>query len=114
MTLEERIAKVRDLIAQRDEIDRQIAECLGDAALSVRPVRAPKAARGTGRRPYTRKPTDSAMAQDAARRHPATEQIEELLIEGLTTAAIMEQVEVSAPTVGVIRARLRKEGRLVE
>jgi len=67
------------------------------------------------KRPYKRRqPIDSEVAQDAARRHPATEQIEDMLIDGLTTAAIMEKVEVSAPTVGVIRARLRKEGRLVE
>jgi len=52
--------------------------------------------------------------QDAPvrRQHPATAQIEELLIQGLTTPAIMEKVEVSPPTIGVIRARLRKEGRL--
>ena len=55
---------------------------------------------------------DSDLMQEAARRHPATQQIEDMLIEGMTAAAIMEQVEVSPPTIGVIRSRLRKEGRL--
>jgi len=46
MNLEEKIAKVRALIAQRDEIDHQIAECLGDAALSVRPPKVARMAAG--------------------------------------------------------------------
>ncbi len=45
-------------------------------------------------------------------RHPETEKIEQLLIEGAGVAQILEQVEVSAPTVYVIRARLRKEGKI--
>jgi hypothetical protein len=48
----------------------------------------------------------------ARRQHPETARIEQLLIEGKTTPEIMEKVKVSPPTVGVIRARLKKEGKL--
>lgn len=46
------------------------------------------------------------------RQHPDTAKIEQLLIEGLTTLQIIEKVKVSAPTIGIIRARLRKEGKI--
>ena len=83
MTLEERIGKIRSLITQRDDIDRQIAECLGDVALSVRAPRGPKTkSAGIQRRPYKRKLLDSEVAQEAVRRHPATAEIEQMLIDG--------------------------------
>jgi hypothetical protein len=79
-----------------------------------RPHSQPTAKRGRRPKelPHHKAKTDSEVMQQAAHRHPATQQIEDMLIDGMTTSAIMEQVEVSAPTVGVIRARLKNDGRL--
>ncbi len=46
------------------------------------------------------------------RRHPDSEKIEQMLIAGSGVAEILEAITVSAPTVYVIRARLRKEGKI--
>jgi hypothetical protein len=40
------------------------------------------------------------------------DEIEERLISGESVAVIVEKVDVSAPTVYVIRSRLKKEGKL--
>jgi hypothetical protein len=74
----------------------------------------PKPDKGAKRAYKRKKVLDSEVMQEAARRHPATEQIEDMLIGGATVPEIMEKVDVSAPTVYVIKARLRREGRLVE
>jgi transposase len=46
------------------------------------------------------------------KRHPKTQEIEKALIAGDAVPAILEKIEVSAPTVYVIKNRLRKEGKL--
>jgi hypothetical protein len=92
----------------------QAATEAGDIQTVKRPGTRPAKRKGERRKYEKRTPVDSDLMREAARRHPATQQIEDLLIEGATTAAIMEQIEVSAPTIGVIRARLRSEGRLNE
>lgn len=48
----------------------------------------------------------------AKKQHPETENIEKMLIEGATVPAIIEKIEVSPPTVYVIKNRLKREGKL--
>lgn len=69
--------------------------------------------KGKGLHPMNKEPRlDSELMQHAARQHPHTKAIEDMLIEGMGVPAIMEKVEVSAPTIYVIKSRLKKEGRL--
>jgi DNA-binding CsgD family transcriptional regulator len=75
--------------------------------------RGPKPGKKGKRGPYGKK-LDSAVMQDAARRHPMTAEIERMLIEGKAVAEIAEACEASKPTVYVIKTRLRQEGRLLE
>lgn len=48
----------------------------------------------------------------AKKQHPETERIEKMLIEGATVPAIIEKIDVSPPTVYVIKNRLKKEGKI--
>jgi hypothetical protein len=68
---------------------------------------------------YNKKRTEKELADEADQRHggrrldPGVKtQIEGMPIEGLSVAAILEKVEVSAPTVYVIKTRLQHDGRL--
>jgi hypothetical protein len=78
---------------------------------SVKPVRK------TGKRGPNK--TDMSTVEEAGKRgyhrlDPAiTQDVEDRLLAGENVATIVESVEVSAPTVYVIKARLKKEGRLV-
>lgn len=45
-------------------------------------------------------------------RHPETERIEQLLIDGKSVQEVLAEVKVSAPTVYVIKTRLRQEGKI--
>ena len=82
MTLEERIAQFRALITQRDEIDRQIAELLGDAALQV-PTKQRKWHKANKKgRDLQQEIEQHHSARAAVRQHPETARIEEMLIAG--------------------------------
>lgn len=84
---------------------------------------APKviiASTGVGRGKYKRRTpekktkVDTEISEHYAHkgRHPKTEEIEKMLIAGSSVAEIIEKIEVSDPTVYLIRARLRKEMRM--
>jgi hypothetical protein len=115
MTYEIRILKDGAELGSREvSADEVVALILGGATpASASVARTPRKGTTpkTASSKYAKK-TDSELMEHASRQHPATAEVEQMLIEGLTTAAIMEKVEISAPTVSVIRARLRKEGRL--
>src|SRR5947209_3530794 len=100
MTLDEKIAQVRALISQRDDIDQQIAALLGGAAAQASVARKGKGKRG---RPYGKHKTETEEIEAAASRtrlDPAIVQdVEDRLMAGETVAAIHEKVDVSAPTI---------------
>ena len=114
MKLDEKIEQIRALLVQRDEVDQKIAALLGDAALSVQPTK------GERQRKWHKANKGGKSLQDeiekhhvaAPRRHPETDSIEELLITGASVPEVLEKVQVSAPTVYVIKARLKKEGKI--
>lgn len=112
MTIDDKIAQVRTLIAQRDEIDRQLAELIGNTASPVPATKKPKGRRGPNK---TQKDLADEVDQRVSRSRidPAiTQDVEDRLIAGESVAAIHEKVDVSAPTIYVIKNRLRKDGRL--
>ncbi len=70
----------------------------------------------TGKRgPYK---TDKSAVEDAGKRAyrrldpEITQEVEERLVAGENVATIVENVDVTAPTVYVIKARVKKERRL--
>jgi DNA invertase Pin-like site-specific DNA recombinase len=83
------------------------------------PANSPDKAK-SGRRPTNKDAIGNdkwqALESEApSRRRLAPEkkqQIENLLIEGIPVADIVAQMKVSNPTIYVIKARLKKEGRL--
>jgi hypothetical protein len=119
MTYEIRITKDgRELATREVDADAVVALLTGGGnSPSDEKVTAPRKKATAAKKPrgkYAKKETDSDLMEHASRQHPATAEVEQLLIEGLTTAAIIEKVDISAPTVSVIRTRLRREGKLVE
>lgn len=78
------------------------------------PTPPPIARNKKGGRPKGHNKTESEQMADAAPRakHPETDKIQEMLLSGAKVPEILEKIDVSAPTVYVIRARLRKEGKL--
>src|SRR5580698_3493767 len=114
MSLDEKLNRIRTLIAQRDEIDRELEGIIGhygsqskatsdSGGNAVRKRRGPK---------VSSKKVDSDLMQEVSRRHPATDEIEQMMIEGATVAEVLEKVEVSSPTVYLIKARLKRDGKL--
>src|SRR5437762_9332556 len=112
MRLDDKISQIRTLIAQRDDIDRQIAELLGDEDLSVPPNKKSKGKRDPNK---TEKDLADEVDQRVGRSRidpTITKEVEDRLIAGESVAAIHENVDVSAPTIYVIKKRLQKEGKL--
>jgi hypothetical protein len=110
MSLEDKLSQLRSLLAQRDEIDSQIEAIIGHNAPKQVETRQRKWNKANKK---GRKLQEQIEGEQPIKgRHPATEQIEGLLIDGLSVPAILEKVEVSAPTVYVIRNRLKREGKL--
>ncbi|MBS4082941.1 MAG: hypothetical protein KGZ73_05270 [Rhizobiales bacterium] len=111
MSLEEKIAEVRALISQRDEIDRKIAELLGGTTLKVAPQsRQRKWHKADSKGKELKNEIDQFHQRKG---HKDTEQIERLLIEGKTVGEVVQLVEVSAPTVYIIKARLKRDGKIL-
>lgn len=136
MNLDDRITKLKELFAQREEIDRQIAECMGIGPTveeaSVR--RKGKPGKRIAGNPCKLCGRVAVHASDCPRfdkvkkgkeitqeierfhagkkQHPETGRIEQLLVEGKSVTEVLESVQVSSPTVYVIKARLKAEGRL--
>lgn len=115
MTLEERIEKLRDLIAQRDEIDRQIEETMGERPNVKMLKKIVKVAKDKQYRPQSKASKDLGdeiegfhKAKDGGR----TEKIEKMIIAGKSVAEIVEAVDVSGQTVYNIKNRLKKQNRL--
>jgi hypothetical protein len=109
MTLQEKIEQLQTLLAKREEIDRQIDEMLGGtvptvSAKKVRKVRQATQA-GSGLQ-------SEVSVHHAKRQHPETPRIEELLMAGEGVPSILEKVDVSPPTVYLIKTRLKQEGGL--
>jgi hypothetical protein len=50
--------------------------------------------------------------QNGRQPHPDKERVEKMLIAGESVASILEKVDMSAPTIYVIKSRLKKEGKL--
>jgi hypothetical protein len=50
--------------------------------------------------------------QSGRQPHPGKERVEKMLIAGDSVAAILEKLDMSAPTIYVIKSRLKKEGNL--
>jgi hypothetical protein len=103
------ITKDAEVVAERDiSADEVIAILAKFTTAEVASERGPST---LPRRGLAAK-DDRSLRPAGVRRHPLTEKIEELLIEGRSVAEITEQCEASAPTIYTIKARLKKEGRL--
>jgi hypothetical protein len=118
MTYYLRITRDEEIIANLEVSADQAIDLLA-ASVGSPPANSPDKAK-SGRRP-TKKDAignDKWQALDSeapSRRRLAPEkkqQIENLLIEGIPVADIVVQMKVSNPTIYVIKARLKKEGRL--
>jgi hypothetical protein len=76
-----------------------------------------KTARKAGKRGPNK--TDKSSVEDAGKRGyrrldpEITREVEDRLLAGEKVAIIVENIDVTAPVVYVIKARLKKEGRLV-
>jgi hypothetical protein len=92
MTLNDRIAQFRTLISQRDDIDRQIAELLGDAALSVPATREPRQKRSKGAKKAPKQKQPRKMGK-------TRERVIELRLKGLNPRLIAEKIGLSESAV---------------
>lgn len=110
MNMDERIARFRELLVQLDDVNAQIAELFGSsAAVKVKGAKQKKWHKANKK---GEKVQNEIADHYKKRQHPETARIEQMLIEGASVPEINEKVDVSPPTIYVIKARLKKEGKL--
>ena len=118
MTYYLRIARDEDVIAEFEVSADRAIDLL---AASVGPASVDTDAKAKPERQRTKKESagndkwQALEAETPSRRRLSPEkkqQIENLLIEGISVAEIVAQLKVSNPTIYIIKTRLKKEGRL--
>lgn len=98
--------------------DLKAANVRGGGNIEETPAKGPRKYKKRKGAPKGHRKSESEEMEEAgskSRLDPeVTKEIENLLIEGISVAAIHEKGLASAPTIYVIKNRLRKDGRLTE